>query len=898
MDKPLWKFTDDNGTFVSEEADKIRSLYFPLCNTHPFMSSITPDLHGDIKSGFNSFLLEPVSRLDLTNSKSSRNFWIYINPKKIWSLTGISKDFSALKKDKFCLEAGMLWQKATRTNRTIGLSAAITSFVPSNNDPLEIMLVELRNITNKTINFVPTAAIPLYARSCSNLHDHRHVTSLLQRIELTNHGVIAKPTLLFDERGHHKNYDSYFVLGFDQNANPPKHIYPTQDIFTGNGDLESPQAVTENLSPDKNLAIQGKESFGGIKFASKKLLPGETATYIILMGITKDRREISTLAKKYNSPQKIKLSLENTKHHWQNISNRIRVETADKNFDHWFKWVNIQPALRKIYGCSFLPDFDYGKGGRGWRDLWQDCLALILSHPDKARLILLNNFRGVRVDGSNATIIGTKSGEFIADRNNISRVWMDHGVWPFFTTDLYIQQTADFNILFEKASYFCDPHIWRNRKKNHNWTPESGKELKTKNNRIYKGTILEHILVQNLTQFFNVGKHNLVRLEDADWNDGLDMAGKHGESVAFSAKYCHNLKSIAELLENIPDEKFVFFKELGVLFDTISSSPINYNNNNAKNKLLYKYFALTEGRISGDTITLYKQEIIKDLKRKSDWLLNKIRKSEWLKEGFFNGYYDDDGKRVEGRAENTLRMTLTGQVFPIMSGIADANQVKAIFLNACRSLQNKKLKGFHLNTNFKEEQPKLGRAFSFIYGDKENGAFFNHMNVMFSYALYKRGFVNEGAQVLNSIFRMSLDSKTNQTYPCLPEYFDAEGRGMYSYLTGSASWLLFTVLTQVFGLRGEYGNLVLEPKLNKEEFNKNKEARISSFFANKPLSVIYRNPKLKNFSEYCLSSVRLNEKNIGVTGDRLQVTKKIIINRKQFLSLSNNSNNILEVILD
>jgi len=41
--------------------------------------------------------------------------------------------------------------------------------------------------------------------------------------------------------------------------------------------------------------------------------------------------------------------------------------------------VAIQPTLRKIFGCSFLPDFDYGKGGRGWRDLWQDCLGLILS---------------------------------------------------------------------------------------------------------------------------------------------------------------------------------------------------------------------------------------------------------------------------------------------------------------------------------------------------------------------------------------------------------------------------------------------------------------------------------------------------------------------------------------
>ena len=38
----------------------------------------------------------------------------------------------------------------------------------------------------------------------------------------------------------------------------------------------------------------------------------------------------------------------------------------------------------------------------------------------------------------------------------------------------------------------------------------------------------------------------------------------------------------------------------------------------------------------------------------------------------------------------------------------------------------------------------MGRAFGFSYGDKENGAFFNHMIVMLAFSLYKEGFVKEG----------------------------------------------------------------------------------------------------------------------------------------------------------
>ena len=65
------------------------------------------------------------------------------------------------------------------------------------------------------------------------------------------------------------------------------------------------------------------------------------------------------------------------------------------------------------------------------------------------------------MDGTNATIIGEKQGEFIADRNNITRVWMDHGFWPFLTTKLYIDQTGDIGILNKEVPYFKDRQIER-----------------------------------------------------------------------------------------------------------------------------------------------------------------------------------------------------------------------------------------------------------------------------------------------------------------------------------------------------------------------------------------------------------------------------------------------------
>ena len=156
-----------------------------------------------------------------------------------------------------------------------------------------------------------------------------------------------------------------------------------------------------------------------------------------------------------------------------------------------------------MFGCSFLPYHDYGKGGRGWRDLWQDSLALLLQNPEEIRETLVHNFYGVRPDGTNATIIGKGELEFFADRNNISRVWMDHGVWPYFTIRLYIDQTGDVDILFQKARYWYDHQIKRARAVNCDWRVENGNWAKTENGAIYESSLLEHILVQHLTCFFS-----------------------------------------------------------------------------------------------------------------------------------------------------------------------------------------------------------------------------------------------------------------------------------------------------------------------------------------------------------------------------------------------------------
>lgn len=176
------------------------------------------------------------------------------------------------------------------------------------------------------------------------------------------------------------------------------------------------------------------------------------------------------------------------------------------------RWVSFQPFLRRLYGCSFLPHHDYGRGGRGWRDLWQDCLSLLLMDPGGVGEQIRANFGGVRVDGTNATIIGDGVGNFIADRNGIARVWMDHALWPLMTTRLYIDQTGDLDILLEAAPYFKDPQAMRGTQIDPLWNEGYGNRQQTQAGTVYTGSILEHLFIQHLAAFYEVGEHNIFRL--------------------------------------------------------------------------------------------------------------------------------------------------------------------------------------------------------------------------------------------------------------------------------------------------------------------------------------------------------------------------------------------------
>ena len=101
---------------------------------------------------------------------------------------------------------------------------------------------------------------------------------------------------------------------------------------------------------------------------------------------------------------------------------------------------------------------------------------------------------------------------------------------------------------------------------------------------------------------------------------------------------------------------------------------------------------------------------------------------------------------------------------------------------------------------------------------------------------------------------------------------------MYHYLTGAASWYMLTMITEAFGVRGKAGDLLICPKLVKEQFDEEGNASICLTFAGKDFEVVYHNPDKLEYGSYEITQAVCDEKSAAhaectVVVDKNAVTK-------------------------
>ena len=328
-----------------------------------------------------------------------------------------------------------------------------------------------------------------------------------------------------------------------------------------------------------------------------------------------------------------------------------------------------------------------------------------------------------------------------------------------------------------------------------------------------------------------------------------------------------NLKNLAKDIkayaEKTGNETVLLAKELLILLNVDKTV---FDRIDEKKQVLDAYCETVKHTISGEKVNVRCDELCSILDSMGDWIGEHIRTTEWTTDkdgdGWFNGYYDNSGNAVEGDFPTGIRMMLTGQVFTVMADVATDEQVVAIAKSADKYLYDEAIGGYRLNTDFKEVKTDLGRLFGFAFGHKENGAVFSHMATMYANSLYHRGYAKEGYKVINSLFKHCDNYSKSGIYPGIPEYVSQRGRGMYHYLTGAASWMLLTVLNEMYGVKGKYGALKLKPQLLKEQFE-NGKASATCMFNGKNITVTYKNDKALDVGQYSVKEIYIDGNKYG-----------------------------------
>jgi cellobiose phosphorylase len=141
---------------------------------------------------------------------------------------------------------------------------------------------------------------------------------------------------------------------------------------------------------------------------------------------------------------------------------------------------------------------------------------------------------------------------------------------------------------------------------------------------------------------------------------------------------------------------------------------------------------------------------------------------------------------------------------------------------------------------------------------------------------------------MQEVYEIANDTETAKVFPGIPSYFDNQNKGAYAYLTGSSSWFMLTLITQIFGIKGKYGALCIEPKLSIDYFNEEGISEISTIFSGRNINVVFVNKDYLDFGSYSIKEIAINGSKINISSSS---TKNIVVldNFKELLDQSVNS---------
>jgi cellobiose phosphorylase len=387
-------------------------------------------------------------------------------------------------------------------------------FIP-NDQNLEIWTIQIQNRDSKPRQI----SIFTYLEWCLGIapdnHREFHKSFIETEYDAKNNSIIASKRLweIPSKRGHWNSewpYVAYFACN-----ERIDDIDTNKESFIGNlQDLTKPVAVLSG----KMSGSVGKwnDSIASMK-KTVTLQPGEQRILHFFLGVQKDKSEIHTILKKFQSDDTIENEYNNVIDSWEEICNKTFIETPDAAMNimtnYWLKYQTISGRLRGRAA------YYQQSGAYGFRDQLQDSQIYLYSDPSltKKQIVLHAEHQFYE-------------GHVLHWWHSISEEGLDAGMsddllWLPFLIIQYIKETADWFFLLEEVSYYKSTN---------------------------KGSILSHCLKSIDLVLERLSSNGLPLILAGDWNDGLSAVGldKKGESVWLAHFLYYILTEMNVILEH------------------------------------------------------------------------------------------------------------------------------------------------------------------------------------------------------------------------------------------------------------------------------------------------------------------------------------------------------------
>ncbi len=486
---------------------------------------------------------------------------------------------------------------------------------------------------------------------------------------------------------------------------------------------------------------------------SFELDANETYEMTILLGQSESREKARELSLRYRDIKNAKLALDGITDFWKKLINVIQVKTPDPATNILMNnWLLYQTLSCRYWSRTAL----YQSGGAyGFRDQLQDSMSFVYAAPEITKEHIIRSCEHQFKEGDVQHWWHPPSGRGLRTRMSDDLLWL-----PFVVSH-YIQVTGDKAILNERVSFIEAPLL----------VSEEEDSYSRPNVSVEMATVFEHC-IRAIKHSLSLGEHNLPLIGTGDWNDGMNRVGYLGKGESIWLGWF-----LYKVLED---------------FVPLCNQPEN--------------LALKEQFVSHMAL-----------------LKSALETSGWDGDWYRRAYYDS-GDPLGSASNEECKIDSIAQSWAVLSNCAEPKRASRAMQKVADLLIHKKSQLILLFTPpFDRTTKDPGYIKGYVPGVRENGGQYTHAAIWVVMAYAKLGLGNKSFeifQMLNPIQHSKTTSLAKEyriePYVIAADIYSGtkhEGRGGWSWYTGSASWYYRAGLESILGfdLRGNI--LKLHPNI-------------------------------------------------------------------------------------